>query len=81
MNKFTERELFMLVDLAKKDWHQVVNPIQGMNRNLEPSEVLALAYFMASLTLLNQLTGQRISDMIDIKFSQLDASSSNEQGF
>jgi hypothetical protein len=78
MNKFTRRDLELLIDQAKKDWHDVINPLEGMNRNFEPGEVLAMAYFMASLTVLNNLTGQRISDMVDIRFAQLDVSSNHE---
>jgi hypothetical protein len=78
MFKFTEKELAILVDQAKKDWREVVNPLEGMRRNLEASEVLAIAYFKASLTVLNNLTGQRISDMVDIRLEQLDTSSLSE---
>lgn len=78
MNKFTEKELKLLIEMAKKDWINVANPIEGMNRNLDGGEQVAISYFLASLTVLNNLTGQRISDMVDIRFAQLDTSSLNE---
>lgn len=78
MTKFTEKDLKLLIEQAKKDWLTIANPLEGMNRNFDSGEVLAMAYFLASLTVLNNLTGQRISDMVDIRFGQLDMSSSNE---
>lgn len=74
--KFTRNELFDLIDQAKKDWREIAHPLTGMKDNLTSSEVVALSYFMASLTILNRMLPEdRISDKIELTFDELDVES------
>ncbi len=80
MKTLSIQDIFNLQDLAKKNLRDISLPLEGMRRKLTESEELALAWFLASITLLNQLTDERISDKVLIKFSDVDVGSVYEQG-
>jgi hypothetical protein len=73
--KFTEKELHDLIDQAKKDYLAQGRPLQGMTRNLDGAECVAMSFFLASLSILNRLTGERISDKVSLLFADLDGDS------
>lgn len=61
---------------AKKDWMQISHPLRGMKRNFTEGEVLAMSYFMASLSILNQmLPDEHISEKISVVFEELNSES------
>jgi hypothetical protein len=61
-----------LQEHAKKALREVSTPLRGMGRNFTESERVGVAYFLAALTVLNQMTNERISDKIEVKFDDLD---------
>ena len=74
--EFSCNDLFNLMQQAKKDWMQISHPLRGMKRNFTEGEVLAMSYFMASLSILNQmLPDEHISEKISVVFEELNSES------
>lgn len=66
------QDIFDLQEHAKKALKEISTPLRGMERNFTESERVGVAYFLAALTVLNQMTQERISDKIEVKFEDLD---------
>ena len=73
--KITQQHVFDLLDLAKTEFRNLSQPLTGMERNFTEAEQIALSYFLATLTLLNRLTHERISDKVVVEFGDLDGES------
>jgi hypothetical protein len=73
--KITAQHILELQDNARKELKSISHPLIGMTRPLTESEELALSFFLASLSLLNRLTGEDISGKLQIEFDAVDSSS------
>lgn len=73
--KLTQQNIFDLIDRAKGEYKGLSKSLSGMERELSEPEQIALSYFLASLTIMNSLTGERISDKVSVEFEEVEGSS------